>query len=504
VREDALFVDRPTALDLAFLDLETPQAPLHVGWTLRFGGVAHAQGRDVGGTPTVAALRRHLDARLHAVPRFRRRLVRPALGGPFWADDPGFDVAHHVFGVTLAAPGGAAELREVAGALVSQPLPEDRPLWRMYLVDGLAEGEDSGACGFAIVGQAHHALIDGVAAIAVAGLLFGRQDESAAADVWIPSAAPGAGEALRATIGTRARAAGAAAREAAGALWGEAAPDAAASSGDRATTVLRDAARALDGLARPAAPTSLEHSLTPRRAVAHADVSFEAARAAGRRRYATINDMLLAAVAIALRGALRRRGEAPEAVRALVPVSVRAGEDPALGNRISFLGVDLPVGEPDVERVLKLIRARTAAAKTGGDAGLLEALGRSADALPGPGRRLVARSALRAVAFTLVVSNVCGPPMELSLLGRPLLGVHPMVPLLHGHALTIGAVSYGGRLQLGLAADAEVVDDVVTIASDLEAAFEALCQPARTAARPGAVTPWRARAQARRQRAANR
>ncbi|HWI73336.1 MAG TPA: wax ester/triacylglycerol synthase domain-containing protein, partial [Baekduia sp.] len=136
-------MDRPSALDLAFLDLETPQAPLHVGWTLRFGGPA----------PPVAALRLHLDARLGAVPRFRRRLVRPAVGaGPFWADDPGFDVARHVFGVALRSPG---ELRAIAGMLLSRPLPDDRPLWRMYLVDGDADG-------FAIVGQAHHALIDGV------------------------------------------------------------------------------------------------------------------------------------------------------------------------------------------------------------------------------------------------------------------------------------------------------------------------------------------------------
>ena len=340
-------MDRPTALDLAFLDLETPQAPLHVGWTLRFG--------DEGGTPSLAALRRHVDARLHAVPRFRRRLVRPALGAPLWADDPGFDIARHVFGVTLAAPGGIEELREVAGALLSQRLPTDRPLWRMYLVDGLAGGA------FALVGQAHHALVDGVAAIAVARLLFGPETGDASAGAWIPSAAPTAGEALRTTIGTRARAAGAAARDVAGALWGEAAPGtASATSADRATTALRDAAGAIDALARPGAQTSLERSLTARRAVAYADVSFDAVREAGRRRGATVNDLLLAATTIALRGALRRRGEATEAIRALVPVSVRAGDDAALGNRISFMGIELPVGEPDGERILTLVRGRTA------------------------------------------------------------------------------------------------------------------------------------------------
>jgi diacylglycerol O-acyltransferase len=483
-------VDRPTALDLAFLDLETPQAPLHVGWTLRFGGE--------GGAPPVAALRRHLDARLHAVPRFRRRLERPALGAPFWADDPSFDVAHHVFGATLAAPGGAAELREVAGALLSRPLPADRPLWRMYLLDGLAGG------GCALVGQAHHALVDGVAAIAVATLLFGPAGAEDGA-TWVPGRAAGAGEALGGTVAARARATAGAARDVAAALWGERAAGAPpTSSADRATAVLRDARRAVEALARPGAPTSLERSLTPRRAVAYADVAFDAVREAGRRRGATVNDVLLAATTLALRGALRRREEPAEAIRALVPVSVRAGESgAALGNRISFLPVELPVGEPDPERVLTLVAARTAAAKAGGEAGALEALGRAADALPGPGRRLVTRSALRAVPFTLVVSNVPGPPAQLALLGRPLRSVHPMVPLLHGHGLSVGAVSYAGRLHVGLAADAEVVEDVVAIGRDLEAAFGALRRPAPATA-SGALTPWRARAQARRQRAANR
>jgi diacylglycerol O-acyltransferase / wax synthase len=454
-----VLVDRPSALDLAFLDLETPRAPLHVGWTLRFGGDA----------PPVAALRRHLDARLGAVPRFRRVLRRP---GPVWADDPAFAIARHVFGVGAAR--GTA-LREVAGTLLSQPLPEDRPLWRMYLVDGAEDG-------FAIIGQAHHALIDGVAAIAVARLLFGPEGDAVA--TWVPAPAPSAGAVARATGAARTRALAAAARDAAGALW----PDApAASSAERAAAALRTAR----GLTAPREPTAFERSASARRAVAYASVDFASVRAAGRARGATVNDLLLAATSVALRAALRRRAEPREALRALVPVSVRGDEaGDALGNRISFLPVALPVGEPDPHRALALIAARTAAAKAGGDAGALEALGRAADALPGAGRRLVARSALRALA----------------LLGRPLRAVHPMVPLLAGHALSIGAVSYDGRLQLGVAADAEVVEDAVEIARDLEAAFDALrAAPAPAAASGSAESPWRARARERRaQRAANR
>jgi WS/DGAT/MGAT family acyltransferase len=454
-------VDRPTALDLAFLDLETPQAPLHVGFTLRFAGPA----------PSLPALRRHLDARLGGVPRFRRRLVAP---GPVWADDPGFDVARHVFAVTLRG-----ELRDVAGRLLSAVLPEDRPLWRMYLVDGLPGGE------FALVGQVHHALIDGVAAIQVAQLLFGPEaGDASAAGAWVPEPAPSPVAALGTVAAARARALAAAVRD--------------------LPLAARDAGRIVDALTSSPVRSALERSETARRVVAYADAPLEDVRAAGRAHGATINDVFLTATAMALRGALRRRGERRETLRALVPVSVRADGDAAFGNRITFLPIALPVGEPDPHRALALVAARTAAAKAGGDAGALDALARAADALPGAGRRLVARGAARALPFTLVVSNVPGPPMALSLLGRALRAVYPMVPLLHGHALTVGAVSYDGRLHVGVAADAEVVPDAIDLARDVEAALDAL----RAAPPEPAVdlAPWRARARDRRrsQRAAKR
>jgi len=438
-------VDRPSALDLAFLDLETPQAPLHVGWTMRFAGTA----------PSPAALRRHLDARLDAVPRFRRRLVRPALGAPYWVDDPGFAIARHVFAITLPAPGGAAQLRETAGALLSRPLPPDQPLWRLYLVGGRE--------GFALVGQAHHVLVDGIAALDVARLLFGPATPRAPGNGWAPCAGPSPAAAARQTLALRARAATAAARDAAGC---------ALRPGAGAT--LRATARTLQSVARPAPATALDRSATRERVVGFGQVDLPAARDAGRRHGATVNDVLLTASALALRSVLGGRSDRPAALRALIPVSVRAGGDPALGNRITFLPVELPCDEPDVVRTLERVAANTRAAKAGGDAATLQALARVADALPGPGRRAVTRAAARAVGFNLVISNVPGPPVALELLGRPLTAIHPMVPLLHGHALTIGAVSYAGRLHLGLAADAAVLPEVADVARGLERAFDAL------------------------------
>ncbi|HYF25656.1 MAG TPA: wax ester/triacylglycerol synthase family O-acyltransferase [Baekduia sp.] len=461
-------MDRLRALDLAFLDLETSQAPLQVGWTLRLGGRP----------PSLAALRRHLDARLHAVPRFRRRLASAplTLGDQLWADDVAFDIGRHVHAVRVPAPGGTAQLRETASALLSPVLPVDRPLWSMHLVDGLADG-------WALVGQVHHALVDGVAAVELALLLFDGLDQPGAGAAWRPEPPPALHRLAAHAAAHRVRGAAGLARSAARAL----------AAGDPVDAA-RDASRAMESALRPAGPTSLAGGATARRAVAWASTPFDAAQEAGRRHGATVNDVLLAAATSAMAAALHRRGERPAAVKALVPVNVRDGaQTGGAGNHISFLPVDLPVGEPDPVVALRRISARTKAAKARGEARPLAALAQAADLLPAGPRRALTRTAARAVSFSVVVSNVPGPPVDLALLGRPLEAILPMVPLLHGQALTIGALSYRGRLHLGLAADEVAVPDVVDVARDLERAFDVL-----RVAGPPVPPPWRARARERR------
>jgi diacylglycerol O-acyltransferase len=464
-------IDRLSALDTAFLDLDSDTAPLHVGWTIRVDGRA----------PSVAALRRHVEGRLEHVPRFRRRVARPrlGLGDAHWADDASFDIARHIHAVTLAPPGGPGELRELAGALLSRPLDPAHPLWRMYLVSGVRDG------GWAVVGQAHHALVDGIAAVEVAMLLFdaaGHPPVRSRPVRWAPRHLPSA-QATAASF-ARSRLLGAA----------RVARTAAASVSHGA-----DVPAAVRQLAAPAPATALNRSATRRRAVAFGVVQLEAVREAGRRHGATINDVLLAAATVALGRALRRRDERPAEVKVLVPVNVRAGDDPAIGNGISFATVALPVAVADPFEVLRRVRTQMRAFKTGSAAAPLEMVSEVAELLPGGARRLVARTAARAASFNAVVSNVPGPPVELDLLGRRVTGIFPAVPFLHGHALSIGALSYRGRLHCGIYADATVVPDAPQIARDLEAAFDAL----RIVHRPP-DTPWRARARSRRQRAANR
>ena len=461
-------IDRLSALDGAFLDLDSAQAPLHVGWTIRVAG----------SPPSLSALRRHVEGRLEHVPRFRRRVVRPRIGDPRWVDDPGFDVANHVYAVTLAPPAGGRELRDLAGRLLSQPLDPRHPLWRVYLVSGL-RGE-----GWAVIGQAHHALVDGIAAVEVAMLLFDAAGHPPMAgsgpNGWLPQPPPSAGASAAAFARDRVASARRVARTAAATVTGGA-----------------DVPGAVRQLTTPAPATGLDRSATRRRVLAFAVVRLDAVRDAGRRRQATINDVLLAAATPAIGRALRRRGEHPGAVKVLVPVNVRAGDAGGLGNQISFVTVALPVGTTDHAEVLREIRAQTRARKAGGAAAPLQTLAEAADLLPGGARRIVARTAARAASFNAVVSNVPGPSVDLEILGRRVTAIFPAVPFLHGHALSIGALSYRERLHCCIYADAAVVPDAVDLARDLESAFDAL----RTLPRPD--TPWRARARTRRQRAAS-
>ncbi len=256
---------------------------------------------------------------------------------------------------------------------------------------------------------------------------------------------------------------------------------------------LGEVAGALESFAAPSASTSLDRTAGPERVVAFATTDLEGVREAGRRHGATINDMLLAACTLALGRALRRRAEHPQSVKVLVPVNVRDGES-VQGNKISFIGVQLPVAETDPIRVLRRVRAQTRAAKDSGEAGPLAALADAADILPARARRAVTRTAARAASFTAVISNVPGPPVDLELLGRPLAALFPAVPCLDGHALTIGALSYRGRLNVGVTADAVVVPDAIDLGRDIEQAFDTL----RVVPTAREVTPWRERAKGRR------
>ncbi len=462
--------DRLSALDAAFLDIETERAPMQVGWTMRFAGEA----------PSVEELRSHVEARLTSVPRLRRCIVEPALGlgDPHWVDDPLFAIDRHVNVIQLVASPVQPALTSIAEELLSQPLDRSRPLWRLQLVTGLAEG------GFAIIGQAHHALIDGLAAIEIATIIFdgvARADQQATGS-WLPADAPSTGEVLTAAALSRIGA-----------------------GSDVAATLVRslangpgpivEAVTALLSLFTPGQRTALENSASSRRRTAFSSIPMGRLQEAAERHSVTVNDVLLATSGGALSAALARRGEQPEGIRVLVPTTVRQPGEKAAdhANRISIMVVELPLDATDPGRVLRTIGRRTKTLKRAGYAGSLDTVIRAADLLAPAVRNAAVRAAAGAARFTVVISNVPGPSEPLSLIGRELDGIWPAVPLVDGHALSIGAISHGGMLHIGCFADAALVPDVELIAADISRTFEQLCAlPAQAAA------PWQQRARQRR------
>lgn len=449
-----MLVDRLSPLDEAFLRIESKAAHMHVGWTLL----------GEGEPPAIEDLRAHVGARLELLPRFRCRAATSILHDPMWVDHESFDLSYHVTAASLPRPGGDDQLREFAGGLLSEPLDRRRPLWRLHLVDGLHDG------GFAIIGRAHHALVDGVSAVEVAQLLLdidphARETRPAA---WKPTPAPPLVSRALATVSDRTRLAR---QMGAFALRAALNP---AGIGEGAAAVRR-LGSALAPVAAAAPRTGLNRAIGPRRCVAFAELSLPAAKTVARRRGATVGDVVLATAALALGRALRRTGEWHPWLRTMVPVNTRPKDAGAeLGNRISFVFVELPVGERRPVAVLDEVARQMGEHKRSGKASALDGVLRMARFAPLPVRDLIAWLATRAQTFNAVVSNIPGPREPLYVLGRPLRAAYPAVPLAREHGLSVGVLSYRDVLHIGLYADPGVVPDLEEVASDFRWSFDAL------------------------------
>jgi WS/DGAT/MGAT family acyltransferase len=356
-----------------------------------------------------------------------------------------------------------AELRALAGELLSMPLDRGRPLWRLHLITGLRDGR------FAIVGQAHHALADGLAAVAMATLLLDRDPVSTTMlpRPFEPGPQPGILDRVLASAGERLRLA----RSAGELALRTAMNPAAVGEGLGALHRLGGALAAL-GTRAPA--TSLNRRIGSRRAVAFARLPLAVARDLGRRQGATANDVVLATAALALGRYLRRLDECHPWLRVLVPVSTRAGGASELGNRVSGMFIELPVGERDPVAVLTEVARQTQHHKHAANAEPIDGMLRASRLAPAPVRDVAAWLLSRPQAFNAVLSNIPGPAEPLYLLGRRVQAAYPAVPLAQGHGLSVGVLSYCGSLHVGLYADPEIVPDLVSVARDFASAFDAL------------------------------
>jgi WS/DGAT/MGAT family acyltransferase len=487
--------DRLTGLDAAFLDLESGGAHMHVAAILLFAGEP----------PAYDDLLAAIERRLHLVPRYRRKLafVPYGQGRPEWVDDPHFNIRYHVRHSALPAPGGDAELERIGGRLFALPLDRGKPLWELFLVEGLAAAGD-GTPRFALISKTHHALVDGVSGVDITSVLFDASptppDADAPPQPWIPKPEPTPPQLLARALVERATV-----------------PGEGLSAVRAATRAPRRAVRrALEGLAaigalawpglRPAPPSPLNVPIGPHRRYAWVDASLDDLRAVKDALGGTLNDAVLASVTLALGRWLRGRGVETSGLvlRAMVPVSVRAdAERGALGNRVAAMWAPLPVGLHDPRDVFATVAEAMRGLKESGQAVGAEVLTQLADFAPPTIASQAARLQARQRYYNLVVTNVPGPQHPLWLLGREMLAIYPVVPLARNQALGIAVMSYNGRLGYGLLADYDALPDLDDVRAALRAALDDLAGAAGVApdggrrARPRRTPAGRGRARTR-------
>lgn len=462
--------DRLQPLDVAFLYLEGPTTPMHVGGLAVFELPSDGFNYD--------RFVELIEHRISLVPRYRQKIkaVPGHLANPVWVDDNQFDVGYHVRRSALPKPGSDEQLRELVARVQSRPLDRNRPLWEMYLVEGLADGR------FAVIQKTHHAMVDGINAVDIGQVILDSTPvpRDVPEDLWMPRPEPpgaalvfdAVGEIIRrptALVDT-VRIGLADARDVA----------------SRATSAVGGVLSAARIVARPAPASALNVMIGSQRRFAVARTDLGDYRAVRKLTGATVNDVVLATVAGAVRGWLLSRGEAvtpSTTVRAMVPVSVRGdSETEQTGNRVSSYLVDLPVGEPNpIVRLSQVSYAMKAHKESGQSVGA-EALVALSGFAPPTLHALGARAAnsFSRRLFNVVVTNVPGPQFPLYASGARMLEMFPVVPLTMGQAVSIGLTSYDGGVYFGLNADRDAMFDADVLGSLIEESLAELVVAAET------------------------
>ena len=476
--------DRLTGLDASFLHLERDGAHMHVASTMIFDGPA----------PDYDEFRAHLESRLHLVPRFRQKLrfVPFNQGRPVWVDDPHLNLDYHVRHTALPAPGSEEQLRNFAARAFGQGLDRSKPLWELWLVDGLAEDR------FAIVCKSHHCLVDGISGVDITTVLFDASRDPSPANpqpAWIARPEPRGLQLLMGALAERAtqpaelvRGARALLRGPRGALGAaRGALEAAGSIAGR-------------GLAAPASPLNVPIGSHRRFTCVRADLGL--VRRIKNEHGGTVNDVILSVVSGALGKHLQGLGHPTDDLElmAMVPVSVRTEEGHgALGNQVSAMMAPLPVWCQDPVERLGIVTETMGDLKGSKQAVGANLLTELSDFAPPTIASQAARLQSRQRFFNLVVTNVPGPQFSLYVLGRRMRDIFPMVPLAKNQAVCVGIMSYDGGINFGLIGDFEAMPLLDSLGEDLERSLAELAatlpadspegsQPASSADRQGAAS----------------
>jgi WS/DGAT/MGAT family acyltransferase len=402
-----------------------------------------------------------------------------AQGRPVWVDDPHFQITYHVRHTALPRPGGEPQLKRLAGRVFSQALDRSRPLWELWLVEGLSANR------FALLSKTHHALVDGVSGVDIASVMFDTARNPAPVapprSSWVPRPVPGDAQLLADALIERATVPGEIVRGVRHAVRG---PRQVAERLGQALVGLGAMTRT--GL-QPAPHSLFNVHIGPHRRFTWVQAGLDEFKQVKNALGTTVNDVVLAVVAGALGRYMRLHHEPTDGLelKAMVPVSVRAGDEQGLpGNRVAAMWARLPVGLDDpVQRLLAISQSMDGIKESGQAVGaqvLTELSGFAPPTIMSQAARLQARQRL----FNLVVTNVPGPQMPLYVLGRQLQALYPMVPLAQNTALGIAIMSYNGTMNFGLNGDYDALSDIETLADELRAAIEELAAAARGSVKP--------------------
>jgi diacylglycerol O-acyltransferase len=453
-------MDRLSSVDTSFLTNESSSSHMHVGAIMIFEGPA----------PSYDDLLDHVRGRADAVPRFRQKLAYPPAqtGRPFWIDDSNFNLEYHLRHSALPAPGSEEQLRRMAARVFSQQLDRSKPLWELWLIQGLTRNR------FALVTKTHHAVVDGVSGVDIATVLFDLNPVPEPADpdrTWAPEPEPSAATLLAKGVEDLVRTPVRAVRRL----------ERVVEHPDSAVRQVRDAVEAVSevgwNFANPAPKVPLNVEIGSHRRFVWVRSDLDHLKRVKNVFGGTVNDVVLAVVAGALRDWLRGRGIRTQGLelRAQVPVSIRGQDEHGqLGNRLAVMRAPLPVYIDDPVRRLETVTRAMQGLKQSKQALGAEVISRFNDFAPPTLLAQAARINFSTRLFNLTVTNVPGPQVPLYVLGRELEDAFPVGFLPPNQALFVAIMSYNGGVNFGLLADYDAMDDVDVVAQGIEAAIAEL------------------------------
>ncbi len=446
-----------TALDASFLHVEDAVSHMHIG----------SVGIFEGPPPAHADVLAAVEAKLPLVPRYRQKVreLPLAVGRPLWIDDPHFNLDYHVRRSALPAPGGHQELRNLVGRVMAQQLDRTKPLWEMWVVEGVGEGR------WALLSKVHHAMVDGVAATDLLSVLLDTERDAAvaAAPAWVPEPEPSLPAAIAAALGAQVR-------EPLDGMRGLARHPRAVASRVGAlagglTSYVRVLGRGTD--------SSLNGPIGPHRRWAWASARLAEVKTIRAAHGGSVNDVVLAVIARGFRDLLLGRGEpvAGRTLRTLVPVSVRsAGAHGTYDNQVSAIFAALPVGTADAGERLQTVRAQMDELKRSGQA----VAGSTLTSLSGFAPPMLFALGARVASGTpqtlvnTVTTNVPGPQHPMYLAGRRLLNAYPFVPLAGHVRIGVAIFSYDGNLNFGVTGEYDTAPDIDVLCRGIEAGIAEL------------------------------